>query len=131
MKRAVLLLWLLPAGLLFAQGGTPPIHHAEADDLAVSIYTMYLTEDYEPLRAALRKLQDGCRELKVEEQEHYGSLVVDFDRSFHRALDRTRELVSGGAWDDSERQYEWVIRSCVGCHRASREAGLGPPAPLP
>ena len=38
---------------------------------------------------------------------------------------------SGGEWDESEKQYDWVLRSCVGCHRASREAGLGPPAPLP
>ena len=107
------------------------IHVADLDDLAVSISRMYLTENYENLRAALRKLQDGCRELQFEERERYGSTVVDYDRSFHRALDRTRELASGGEWDDSEMQYDWVLRSCVGCHRASREAGLGPPAPLP
>ena len=131
MKRKLFLLLLLPAGLLLAQTDTPPIHHEDADDLAVSIYRMYLTEDYEPIRAALRKLQADCRELKVEEREHYGSMVLDYDRSFHRALDRTRELASGAAWDDSEQQFDWVLRSCVGCHRASREAGFGPPAPLP
>ena len=140
MKRLLwlLLLLLLPAGLLLGQTGSveleeaaPPIHEAELTDLAVSIYRMYLVEDYEPVRAALRKLQDDCRELKVEERERYGSTVLSFDRSFHRALDRTRELASGAAWDDSEKQYDWVLRTCVGCHRASREAGFGPPTPLP
>jgi len=137
MKRLLCLLLLLPAGLLLGQTGSTepeqaaPIHDAEFDDLAVSIYRMYLTEDYEPLRAALRELQAGCRELKVEEREHYGRMVLDFDRSLHRALDRTRELAAGGVWDDSEKQYDWVLRSCVGCHRASREAGFGPPVPLP
>ena len=135
------LLWLsllLPVGLLLAQNGAvefeqagPPIHDVEFDDLAVSISRMYLAEDYEPIRGALRKLQDDCRELKVEEREVYGSTVLDFDRSFHRALDRARELASGGEWDESEKQYDWVLRSCVGCHRASREAGFGPPTPLP
>jgi hypothetical protein len=131
MKRLRYLFVLLPAGLLLSQTAAPPIHHAELDDLAVSIYRMYLAEDYDPIRAALRKLQDDCREMKLEEQEHYGSTVLDYDRSFHRALDRSRELASGGEWDESEKQYDWVLRSCVGCHRASREAGFGPPAPLP
>ncbi len=138
MKRLLWLFLLLPAGLLLGQTGPaeleeagPAIHEAELTNLAVSIYRMYLTEDYEPIRAALRRLQNDCRELKVEERERYGSAVVDFDLGFHRALDRTRELASGAAWDDSEKQYDWVLRSCVGCHRASREAGLGPPTPLP
>jgi hypothetical protein len=138
MKRLLWLFLLLPAGILLGQTDPaeledtgPPIHDARVDDLGVSIYRMYLTEDYEPIRAALRKLQDDCRELKVEERDRYGSTVVDYDRSFHRALDRTRELASAGEWDDSEKQYDWVLRSCVGCHRASRKAGFGPPVPLP
>lgn len=138
MKCLLWLFLLLPASLLLGQIGSvegeeagPPIHETEFTDLAVSIYRMYLAEDYEPVRAALRKLQDGCRELKVEERERYGSAVLGFDRSFHRALDRTRELASGAAWDDSEKQYDWVLRSCVGCHRVSRKAGFGPPVPLP
>ncbi len=138
MKRLLCLFLLLPVGLLLAQTGSnepeqggPAIHDTELDDLAVGIYRMYLSEDYEPIRAALRKLEDDCRELMIEERERYGSTVLDFDRSFHRALDRTRELASGGEWDSSEKQYDWVLRSCVGCHRASREAGFGPPVPLP
>jgi len=138
MKRMLCLLLLLPAGLLLAQTASieseqagPPIHRTELDDLALRIFRMYLTEDYEPIRAALRTLQDDCRELKVEERERYGSMVFDYDRSFHRALDRVRELASGGSWDESAKQYDWVLRSCVGCHRVSREAGFGPPAPLP
>jgi len=131
MKRLLCLILLLPAALLRGDTAVPPIHHAELDDLAVSIYRMYLAEDYEPIRGALRTLQHDCRELMVEEREQYGTTVVDFDRSFHRALDRVRELASAGEWDDSEKQYGWVLRSCVGCHRAGREAGLGPAAPLP
>ena len=131
-------LFLLSAGLLLGQASwtasddnAPPLHTAKLDELAVSIFGMFLTEDYEPIRGQLRLLQDSCRELKVEERERFGPTVLDFDRSFHRALDRVRELASGGSWDDSEKQYYWVLRSCVGCHRASREVGLGPPVPLP
>ena len=65
MKRLLWLCLLLPAGLLLGQTGSveleeagPPIHDAEVDDLAVSIYRMYLAEDYEPIRAALRRLQN-------------------------------------------------------------------------
>ena len=132
------MLCLLPAAML--PGQTDPgetaevrqsIHHAEIDDQAVSIRGMYLAEDYESIRAALRKLQDSCREMTVEEGEIYSAMVVDFDRSFHRALDRTRELAADGAWDDSEKQYNWVLRTCTGCHRATRELGLGPAIPVP
>ncbi len=131
MKRFLLLLLLLPAGLLLGQGDDPPIHDTELDELAVSIYSKFLSENYETIRADLRKLHNGCREMKVEEEERYGSLVLDYDRSFHRALDKVRELAAKGEWDDSELQYDWVMRSCVGCHRASREAGFGPPLPVP
>jgi hypothetical protein len=137
MKRFLCILMLLPVVLLGQSSSVqsettaPRIHEPGFADFAVSIYRLYLTEDYEPIRAELRKLEAGCRELKIEESEVYGSEALDFDRSFHRALDRTRELASGGEWDDSEKQYDWVLRSCVGCHRVTREAGLGPPAPLP
>jgi len=140
MKRLLLLglLLVLPVGLLVGQ--TEPdepaearqtIHHTELDDLAVSISRMYLAEDYEPLRAALRKLQDSCREMTIEESETYSKMVLDYDRSLHRALDQTRGHAADGAWDDSEKQYDWVLRTCTGCHRITRELGLGPSIPVP
>ncbi|NIM00884.1 MAG: hypothetical protein GTN89_08165 [Acidobacteria bacterium] len=131
MRRLLWLCLLLPAGLLLGQDEEPRIHDPELDELAVSIYSKFLAEDYETIRADLRKLRDACSEMKVEERERYGSLVLDYDRSFHRALDRVRALAARGEWDDSGIQYEWVMRSCVGCHRASREAGFGPPVPVP
>ena len=137
MKRLPCMLLLLAALVVGQSGSVEPettvlrIHDPGFADLAVSIYRLYLIEDYDTIRDELRKLENGCRELKFEEREIYGSTPLDFDRSFHRSLDRTRELASGGQWDDSEKQYDWVLRSCVGCHRATREACLGPPAPLP
>jgi hypothetical protein len=129
---------LLPVAAILGQSypgegveGREPIHVADLDDQAVAISRMYLAEDYMPVRGALRKLQDSCREMTVEERETYSAVVVDFDRSLHRALDRTRELAADGAWDDSEKQYTWVLRTCTGCHRATRELGVGPAIPLP
>jgi len=126
---------LLPAGLLLGQADepkdAPPVHQAEIDELAVRIRALYLREDHEPIRAALRELQDACRELNAEDRLIYGRSVVSFDLGLHNALDRTRALAADGLWEDSEKQYEWVLRTCTRCHQETREAGLGPATPLP
>jgi hypothetical protein len=138
----LLALLALPLGRLLAQaaGDDPaavapkdaaPIHRPDIDELAIGIRGLYLREDHGRIRAALRELQDACRELQTEDQKVYGKDVLSFDRGLHRALDRTRELAADGLWKDSETQYEWVLRSCTRCHQVSRELGLGPQAPLP
>lgn len=136
--RALIPFLLLSTGLWFARaetsvsdGQAPAIHGEGHDALVLSIYRMYIAEDYDDIRATMRRLEDNCRELKVEEREFYGSDVTDYDRTFHKALDRSRELASRGEWDDSERQFSWVVRTCIECHRVSREAGHGPAVPLP
>jgi len=142
MKRILLcaLVLLLPVALATgepseeageASKDVPPIHEKGVTGLAVQIRTMYLREDHETLRPTLYKLQESCRELNTEDKLVYGDQVVSFDRGMHRALDRTRELAADGLWEESEKQFEWVLRTCTRCHQTAREEGFGPPVPLP
>jgi len=135
---------LLSAGLLAADsseepGGAakqaprdvPAFHNTELTGLVIKIRSMYLREDHEAIRPELARLNESCRLLYAEDKLVYGDQVVSFDRGLHRALDRTRELAADGKWADSEKQYEWVLRTCTRCHQTAREEGFGPPLPLP
>ena len=89
----------------------------------------FVNGDLEQVRTGLAAIEDGCR--RVAPAPEVPSEVSGYDRAFHTALTRTRELAARGDYDRSFEQFFWIQKGCLECHRRATEHGLreGPQPP--
>jgi hypothetical protein len=86
----------------------------------------FLREDLKAARPALDRIESGCRRLREDDREVYGSELLTYDRAFHAALDMSREMATAGDLPRSWEQFMWVTKGCRACHAIAR---AGPPPP--
>jgi hypothetical protein len=85
-----------------------------------------LREDAASVRAALDRLERGCRRLAPEEADSQGADVLALDKAYHAALTRAREFAGAGELTTAFDEMVWVARTCRSCHDFARRAGRLP-----
>ncbi len=114
--------------------GTPVSIHPDPTALERALLDLnaaFLHDDPDAVRSALNRIETGSRRLTSDDPGR-SSVVIAFDRGFHLALDRARELANGGQMDGAFDQLVWIQRSCRECHAAAKkDAARTGPAPAP
>lgn len=94
-----------------------------------------LRDDAKGMRAALDRIETGCRRVEQDEREGLGEKTVTFDVAFHKQLDLARELSARGDLEPVLVHFYGVIKGCRGCHAEaagvsfSSPSGSGSPNP--
>lgn len=86
----------------------------------------FVRDEASLVRAALDRLEENCRRLKVEQGERYGSEIVVHDQAFHATLTKAREFATKGMLQEGFNEFAWVQRTCRSCHALARARGLLP-----
>lgn len=128
---------VLASGALAAGGAADaprpiPVHEdpAELEDAVLDATRAFLRSDLVGARAALDRVETGCRRLALDEAVAYPSEIVLFDEAFHKALDVAREFSGRGLDERAFDQLRWIHKSCRTCHEIARRQGIpGTPAP--
>jgi len=130
--QGLLLLSVLACGWLLAApdpGELEPLVpvHADAKQLLTATadaLQALLMEDAAAARDALDRIDAQIRELKAEEQVHYGPDLVSYTRALKQTLNTARETSVRG---DIERAFDEFIAiqlTCRTCHDVARSEGL-------
>ena len=98
-----------------------------AERAVVDATVAFLHEDLQAARAALDRIEAGCRRLNEDDVVPAGREVVNYDRAFHAALSMSREMAAAQDLERSWEQFMWVTKGCRTCHALSR--GEGPTKP--
>jgi hypothetical protein len=88
-----------------------------------------IQDDTVAARAALDRIEAGCRRLSREADSAYPEDIVVYDKAFHVTLDRMKEFAARG---DAERTFEqtyWMQKACRICHGLARAGGFLAPRP--
>jgi hypothetical protein len=109
-----------------------PVHAdaAEFENAFIDTIRAFVRSDLGAARAALDRMEAGCRRLESDEASPYPQSVVDVDRAFHSTLDKAREYAIKGHEDRAFEQLYWIEKACRMCHDVGRTEKLpGLPAP--
>jgi hypothetical protein len=94
-----------------------------------------IRDDAKATRAALDRIEKGCRRVDSDERATLGEKTVTFDVAFHRQLDLARELAARGEVEPVLVHFYGVLKGCRGCHleaagvRFASPSGSGSPSP--
>lgn len=111
--------------------GPRPFHEdAAAVERAVLDATLaLLRENAAEARAALDRIEAGCRRVARDEEPPVPGELVAWDRGFHQALDESREFAARGEIERSFDKLAWIQRACRGCHAQAIKDGIRSPSP--
>jgi len=84
----------------------------------------FLDDDAAAARAALDRVELGCRRALAEEVTVFGSMILGDDRDFHTALTYAREDAGAGELDKAFEDTILILKACRSCHTNAREQGL-------
>jgi hypothetical protein len=98
--------------------GLEPIHRdsAAVEKGMLDATKAVLYGDSAAARAALDRVEAGCRRVGYDEVPPWPREMVDQDVGMHAALTRAREYASRSMWEDVANSLVWVGRSCRNCH---------------
>jgi len=109
-----------------------PVHAdaAELESALVDTVRALVRSDLVAARAALDRMEAGCRRLRPDEASPHPESVAANDRAFHATLDKAREFALRGAEDRAFEQLYWIEKACLQCHEAAPTENL-PGLPTP
>ena len=130
---------LLLGALVSVAGDAPPQKlHLDPSDLRRAMgeaLDALLRDDAPAVRAALDRVEAGCRRAGQDERAILGEKTVTYDGAFHRQLDFARELAGRGDLDGFGPHFYGLIKGCRGCHleaagvRFASPSDTGSPSP--
>ena len=110
---------LLGAAAAAAPSPSPAPVHSDASGIERAVLDAtkgLMFGDYPAARAALDKVETGCRRLGYDETPSWPREMVDQDVAMHMALSRAREFTSRQNWEDAANSMIWIERCCRNCH---------------
>ncbi len=131
--------WLLPALLLAATGllaaavstqedlAKPAPVHADTDRVVEAMTETLgalLRDDAAAARRALDRVDAQLRELKAEEQVHFGRDIVSYSRAVKGTLNVARESSGAGNLERTFHEFISIQKTCRVCHDFARRQGL-------
>jgi len=133
---AVLLLGAAPQASPPENAGAPeerpaPLHAdvAALERAVVDATLAYVHSDCRAARAALDRIDAGCRRLSRDDTPKAPDDVIVYDETFHKTVDLAREFAAGEQLERSFDQFVWAQRACRLCHGQAQAAKLMPPHP--
>ena len=131
--RQLLALLVLATGLLCAAATaqedlekSAPVH-ADTDRVVEAMTETLgalLRDDAAAARRALDRLDPQLRELKAEEQAHFGRDIVSYSRAVKVTLNLARETSGGGNLERTFHEFISIQKTCRVCHDFARQQGL-------
>ncbi len=125
--RTVLAICLLAglAGWLSAEEERVPVHRdSEAMERALlDAVRAFLHDDLPAAKDAMDRAALGTRTLKVEEEETYGSGMVNYSRAFQITSNDARELAGRGEVTRSWQHFVLIQTACRNCHKLRDNPG--------
>ncbi|HEX4822832.1 MAG TPA: hypothetical protein VFV19_00820 [Candidatus Polarisedimenticolaceae bacterium] len=110
---------LLVAAAAAAPSPSPAPVHSDAKGLERGVLDAtkgLMFGDFTAARAALDKVEAGCRHLGYDEPNAWPHAMVDEDVAMHAALSHAREFASRKDWENASNSLIWIERCCKDCH---------------
>ena len=103
-----------------------PIHRdlPSLEKAIVDATVAFVHDDCQAARAALERVETGCRRLGREDDPKAPDDLIEYDQAFHKTVDFAREFAASDQVDRSFDQFVWAQRACRKCHELARKDGL-------